>query len=296
MSGRSPSRTAAPPPRTAGEMLERSKHFLAGKGAEESRLDAELLVAHALGLDRLGLYMALDRPVTVEEIASARDLVARRGRGEPVAYLTGAREFYGRRFAVGPGCLVPRPETELIVDVARRWGDERSSSGELLGLDLGTGSGCLAVTLQLELEDLTVRAIERSAEALRYARQNARELSADVDFVEDDALGVLAAAPDASLDLVVSNPPYVDPADRTSLPVEVREHEPAEALFAPEGDPDLWARTLLAEAPRVLRPGGILLVELGADQGPRVVELAREIRFHPDLARHDRVLELRQSP
>jgi release factor glutamine methyltransferase len=357
-SNSNPGAAAVAPPRTAREILERGRKFLEGKAVEEFRLDAELLVAHALKLNRLGLFMALERPVDESEIDLARELLVRRGHGEPVAYLTGSREFYGRPFNVGSGCLIPRPETEHIVDEARRWALERmgssveqrdleleisrvaerletsfdsaeenapiltdseSSSAESTGegessggekelgsdwapqiLDLGTGSGCLAVTLALELEGASVRAVDVSANALRWARKNAEQFEVAIDFEESDAFESLNRLEAGSLDLVVSNPPYVDPKDADQLAREVREFEPGEALFAPKGDLDYWVRKLMQSVPKLLRANGLLLVELGADQGGRMSALAKEhapknsqIELIADLAGIDRVLALR---
>ncbi|MEW6071319.1 MAG: peptide chain release factor N(5)-glutamine methyltransferase [Planctomycetota bacterium] len=281
------SETAAP--RTAREMLARGKEFLAKKGVAEARLDAELLVAHALGLDRLHLYLELDRPVEAAEIDRGRALLVRRAAGEPAAYLTGAREFYGRPFRVGPGVLIPRPETELLVDVVR----ERLAGAAAPRLaELGTGSGCIAVTLALELPGAEVHAVERSERALQFARANAAALGAAVRFHAGDGLAPLrAAAPFAAL---VANPPYVDPAARETLPREVRDHEPVEALFAPPGDPDHWLRRLLEDGPSLLGPGSLLLIELGHDQAPRARALAAAralpAEFHADLAGIERVL------
>ena len=350
--------SALAPPRTAREILERGRKFLADKGIEEFRLDAELLVAHALKLNRLGLFMALERPVDSSEIDLARELLVRRGKGEPVAYLTGTREFYGRPFCVGSGCLIPRPETEHIVDEARRFARERlgrsveqqdlalelsrtaqkspervdssrtngdqvrdSQAGfeseqpnagasdedrEPSGvcfpmvLDLGTGSGCLAISLALELDNAQVTAIDSSSDALRWARKNAQELGAHVAFEQADAFEFLNQLAPHSLDLVVSNPPYVDPAQAAQLAREVRNYEPSEALFAPAGDLDHWARRLLQAVPRTLRPDGLLLIELGADQGRRMLDLAKEhapshseVELIADLAGIERVFALR---
>ncbi|MEX1026269.1 MAG: HemK/PrmC family methyltransferase [Planctomycetota bacterium] len=189
-------------------MLARAREFLARKGCDEARLEAELLVAEALGLDRMGLFLALERPLAPAEIDRGRELLVRRVQGEPTAYLLGRREFYGRPFRVGPGVLVPRPETELVVDVARELAGQRPG---LRVADFGTGSGCIAVTLALELTEPEVHAFELSGEALSYARQNAEALGADVAFVEGDGLAPLLAA--APFDLVVSNPPNVDPSN-----------------------------------------------------------------------------------
>ncbi len=325
-------------------MLELGRDFLRRHDVPGARRDAELLVAHALGLERLQLFLQLDRPVSGEEIDRARELLVRRSKREPVAYVTGVREFYGRPFRVDRSVLVPRPETELLVDVARArlapraeaanpppddaptpgvtsepggspepveasapaagaHADDAPGRGDAAAegpavADLGTGSGCLAVTLALELPGARVVASDVSAAALEVARGNAERLGAAVAFVEGDGPAALepARAGVPAWDLLVCNPPYVDPAERAELEPDVRDHEPAGALFAPAGDPDHWVRRLLDEALPWLAPGGALLVELGAGQGPRVLALARErglaARLHPDLAGIPRVLEV----
>jgi release factor glutamine methyltransferase len=222
----------------------------------------------------------------------------RRAGGVPTAYLRGVREFYGRPFRVGPGVLVPRPETELVVDLARER-FARRAGGELRVGDVGTGSGCLAVTLALELAPARTAAVDSEPAALEWARGNARALGAAVELVLGDGPAALAPFAGGGFDLVVSNPPYVDPAEAARLPREVRDHEPAAALFAPAGDPDHWVRRLLAEALPLLRPGGLLLVELGAGQAERVLPIAGAagalVRLHPDLEKVERVLEVRRS-
>jgi release factor glutamine methyltransferase len=279
-------------------MVRMAREFLERKGVEAARLEAELLVAHALGLDRLRLFLSLDRPVSGAEIDRARDALVRRGRREPAAYILGAREFYGRRFLVGPGVLVPRPETEGLVDRARELAAERAPTGRRIA-DVGTGSGCLAVTIALEIEGARVLAVDVSAPAIACARSNADALgvtASQVEIVEGDGLSVLdRAAAEERFDLVVSNPPYVGVDERATLAPEVVEHEPSIALFAPEGDPDFWVRSLLDRARTVLAPGGTLLVELGHRQAPAALALARErglqARTHRDLSGIERVLE-----
>lgn len=293
-------RPAEPPPRTAGEMLARGRDWLAGRGRGEARLEAELLVAHALGLDRLRLFLALERPLTPDEVARARELFVRRASGEPVAYLIGQREFYGRRFGVGPEVLVPRPETELIVDLARarvdpERGARRAARFDHLAIaDLGTGSGCLAISLALELPGARVVASDVSAAALERARANAVEFGADVEFREGDGLAPFRADGAGAFDLVVSNPPYVEPGD-PALDPDVQRFEPGLALFAPAGDPDRFARLLVDEGPALVRPGGAILVELGVGQAERVAELVRDrsglrATIEPDLGGLPRVL------
>ncbi len=291
---------ASPPtptqPRTAADMLALARAFLERKGVEEARLEAELLVAHVLGLDRLRLFMQLDRPLLPAEIDRARDLFVRRGKREPLAYITGEREFYGRPFKVGPGVLIPRPETELVVDEARRVAAELGRSEPAIA-DVGTGSGCLAITLALELPGARVTAFDLSPAAILCAQRNAELLAATLAFVEGDALATLG--PRAPFDLLVSNPPYVMRSETGTLAPEVLEHEPALALFAPEGDADFWARTLLERARGWLAPGGALVVELGHRQGQRVLALAGTLGWKAqlvrDLAGIERVLVARAS-
>lgn len=284
-----------PQPKTAGEMLAMARGFLARKGVDESRLEAELLVGHALGLDRLALFMQLDRPIAAHEIDRARDLLVRRGRREPVAYIIGRREFYGRDFRVGPGVLIPRPETELIVDRAREILRECTTPVRIA--DFGTGSGCIAITLALEVETASVLALDVSPAAILCARANADLLGARLEIVEGDGLLRLEerVARGERFELLVSNPPYVRPDERATLAPEVREHEPEVALFAPAADPDHWVRALVALAPRALAVGGTLLVELGADQSARALELARAHGLRActrrDLAGVERMLE-----
>jgi release factor glutamine methyltransferase len=279
-------------PRDAREMAARGREFLERRGVEAPRLEAELLVAHALGLDRLRLFLELDRPVEPDEVARARELLVRRGAGEPVAYLTGVREFYGRPFRVTPDVLIPRPETELLVDLAR----EHAAEGAAL-LDVGTGSGCLAVTLALEIPGARVVATDLSAAALAVARVNAEALGAEVELREGD--GVEPARGKGPFDVVVCNPPYVVRGDAAALAPDVRDHEPALALYAPDGDPDHWVRRLADAAGELLAPGGVLLVELGYDQSERALELARSrglaAEVLPDLAGVPRVLRVTRA-
>ncbi|MCA8979306.1 MAG: peptide chain release factor N(5)-glutamine methyltransferase [Planctomycetes bacterium] len=275
-----------------------ARAFLERKGLDEARLEAELLCAHALGIDRLRLFLRLEQPIESHEVDAARDLLVRRGRREPVAYITGKREFYGREFAVGPGVLIPRPETEQLIDLAREFLADREAP---LVAEFGCGSGCIAVTLALELPGSHVVTCDLSTTAVAQTRLNAERLGADVETLIGDGLSVLGErlrreAP-RGLDLLVSNPPYVDPASRPELQPEVRDYEPELALYAPEGDVDHWVKQLLAAAKKWLAPRGALLVELGAGRGKAALAAAEaagfDARLHQDLARIDRVLEAR---
>jgi release factor glutamine methyltransferase len=267
----------------------------AGRGIESARLDAELLVSAALGLDRVRLYMDLERPLVEEERARIRELVKRRRAREPVAYILGAREFWSRRFEVTPAVLVPRPETETIVERALELLPP-DASGRVL--DPCTGSGALGLTLAAERPGLAVDLTDLSPEALSVARRNAEALGvADrARFFEGDLFAPLPR--DARYELIVCNPPYVPEADVETLEPEVRDHEPRQALVPGPTGFEIHHR-LVDEAGAFLEPGGTLLVEVGAGQAE---ELAAAFRAAPwtehalwleDLSGVPRVVEVR---
>lgn len=227
-----------------------------------ARLEARVLAAHAWNVTPAWL-IAHDRdPVDAEPRAHFAQLVEHRVQGEPVAYLVGVREFYGRPFHVTPDVLIPRPDTELLVEraLARLLPDQPADV-----LDLGTGSGCIAITLALERPRVRVVAVDRSRAALAVARQNAAALDATVELLESDWFAALAAR---QFDIIVGNPPYVAAADPHLARGDVR-FEPATALAAgPDGLADL--RRLIAAAPNHLCPGGLVLLEHGYDQAAGV--------------------------
>lgn len=242
-------------------------------------LAAELLLLHTLGRDRAWLYAHPEERIEPEAAERYFALVTRRAAGEPTQYLTGKQEFWGLEFEVTPAVLIPRPETEHVVEVAlERLGPRglkiRMDTGEpnapLRVADVGTGSGCLAVALAHELPHATVFATDISAAALEVARRNApRHGVADrIHFVECDLLTALLVSPLAPhpsprpFDLIVSNPPYVARSEAATLAREVREHEPETALFGGATGLEIYAR-LIEQAGAVLRPGGILVLELG---------------------------------
>ncbi len=245
---------------TTGSELVRARALLAASGVEETRLTAETLLAHVLGADRAHLFAHPERPLGEDERSLFRDLIARRTEGEPTQHLTGVREFFGREFAVSAAVLIPRPETECLVEAAleRLRGDERI-------VDVGVGSGAIAVTLALEAPGLRVAACDLHGKALAAAAGNARKLGADIELWQGDLLD--AAAP-RSLDAVISNPPYVAERDRPTLSREVR-REPETALFAGEDGLDCYRR-LIPQAKGALRSGGLLALELGYDSLPGV--------------------------
>lgn len=260
------------------KLLGWTQGFFAQKGVDAPRLTAELLLAHALGCDRVRLYLDFDKPLGDPELSRYRELVKRRAEGEPTAYLTGAREFYGRRFAVDARVLVPRPETELLAEAALAALPEGGAA-----LDLGTGSGALAVTLALGRPGARVTAVDLSADALAVAAANAAALGAAVTFLQGDLFGPLPAG--ARFDVIASNPPYVPTGELAGLMREVR-REPRLAL---DGGPDGLAvlRRLVAEAPRWLAPGGQLMLEMHESHLETLPALCRAAGFATAEARRD---------
>lgn len=263
-------------PRTIRELLSVSADWLKGRGVESARLDAELLLGHALGESRLDLYLDLDRPLSDAERDLFRPLLARRGRHEPVAYILGEREFYGLSMRVTPAVLVPRPETETLVDLAL----ERLPAGEpAVVVDLCTGSGCVAVALAHERPELRVIATDLSREALDVARENARRHGVEerVELREGDALEPVHDVRGAKL--LVGNPPYIKPADESALMPDVREHEPHLALIGEDADGLGVHRRVLSGARALLDDDGAVILEAGYDQGEGLLALP-----HPGLS------------
>jgi release factor glutamine methyltransferase len=267
-------------PYTLGEMLKEASDRV---GA----VDARVLLAHVTGRSSAELAAHPETQMRAQQETTYRELVERRAAGEPVAYLTGGREFYGREFKVSPAVLIPRPETELLVDCAL---ERISRDGAARVLDVGTGSGCVAISIASERSRAKVLAIDKSQEALAVARRNAYELHVgNVGFLGSDGLTGLR---DEHFDMIVSNPPYVASNDAHLTQGDLR-FEPRVAL---DGGVDGLAlvRRLVSEAPKYLVPGGWLLVEHGHDQGPKVRALFegagyRDIFTEQDLADIDRV-------
>jgi release factor glutamine methyltransferase len=243
--------------RSAAERLER--HYVSN-----ARLTAELLLAHSLSVEREYLYAHDDRVLTDAEYQKLEDLLYDRISGVPLQYIVGRQEFYGRYFRVNPAVLIPRPETEHIVETVV---DAEQSPGTRI-LDIGTGSGCIAITLALELPGAQVFASDISEPALAVARENAAALGARVGFVCMDFLDAITGR----FQFVVSNPPYVRPGDIDRLQREVREHEPHVALFSPTDELEVYRR-LMTGAERLLAAGGHLIMEVGIGMDEAVLQL-----------------------
>ncbi len=260
-----------------------SDHF-STKGIDTARLDAELLLSSVLKCDRIYLYTHFDKPLHDKERAAFRALVKRRAAREPIAYILGEREFFGRAFYTTPYVLIPRPETEHLIEYAVPWLQAAATKNPqglnisgLRGLDIGTGSGCIAISLLAEMPRLNMLATDISPEALSVARTNAKRHHVDtrIEFLEGDLLEPIQGE---SFDIVLSNPPYVeDTAEvRAELEADVLDFEPPQALFA-GCDGLSIVRRLLTEIPRVLRPGGLFLCEFGHTHGEVVLGLMRDM-------------------
>jgi release factor glutamine methyltransferase len=234
------------------------------RGIDSARIDAELIVAEVLGVDRIRILLAGERELSPDELERIRALLKRRRAFEPIAYLRGEREFYGHPFRVDARVLIPRPDTETLVEVALA-----RLSGRELGarvLDLCTGSGCVAISVKLARPTIAVDATDLSPDALAVARDNAQRLGAvwNVRFVAGDLFGALGA-PSRRYDLITANPPYIASAEVPTLQRDIQDHEPRLALDG--GDDGLSiVRRIVDEAPRWLRAGGALAMEIGAGQ------------------------------
>jgi release factor glutamine methyltransferase len=278
-----------------GEATRDAALKLAAAGSEDARLEAEVLLAHALRIDRTHLLAELQATVSPEALALTEAMLTRRLAHEPLAYIVGYREFYGVEIICGPGALIPRPETEMLVELALA---EITRRGETLRIaDVGSGSGAIAVAVCLCAPTVSVVAIERSALARSVARTNIdrHHVESRIELRSGDLLEGLGV-----FDVIVANLPYVSELERQALPPEIREHEPREALVGGPAGTEVIER-LLVQVPEHLAPGGVLACEVGAAQGDRLAAEAGR-RFpdaracvKKDLAGHDRMLEVRRQ-
>lgn len=281
------------------DALREASEVLRTSGVADARREAGSLLSHALGRDRTFLITHADERLTAEELRSYHSAVARRAAGEPLQYIAGVQEFYGLDFEVNGNVLIPRPETELLVETAL---EILKGAASPLICDVGTGSGCIAVSMLHERRDARAVALDVSTAALEVAARNAaRNGVADrISFLVSDCFDALASSEHAArFDLVASNPPYVAEDDLEGLQREVRDHEPRAAL-TPGGDGLSVIRRLVAESPRHLKPGGHLLLEIGFDQHERVAALIDPrvwtlLDIHLDLQGIPRTVVLRLS-
>jgi release factor glutamine methyltransferase len=272
-------------PWTIARVLEWTRQDFVSRGLASPRLDAELLVARALKLKRVDLYVRFEQPLSDAELAAVRALIERRRKNEPVAYILGEREFYGRKFAVDPRVLIPRPDTETLVEAALGLLPPAIDGERVRILDIGTGSGAIAITLAAERTDASVDAVDISPDAAAVARANAETLGV-ATRVTVHVGGLYEPIGAARYHLIASNPPYIRSADIAGLMADVRDHEPRLALDGgPESDRVLGP--LLHGAREHLEAGGCIVAELGHDQATLARTLARSAGFESVEVRKD---------
>jgi len=259
---------------TVLEVIQRSTEFLKNKGVDSPRLQTELLLAHLLNLPRMQLYLNFERKLSQTELDSFRELIKRRSQREPLQHIVGSTSFCGLELAVNRDVLIPRPETELLAEQGWNFLKQLSapSSRPSTALDLGTGSGCLAIALAVHCPEAKIFATDISPEALDLARQNAarHNVLERLEFLLGDAFTAFTS-PEA-FDLIISNPPYIPSSEIPSLQVEVRDYDPRQAL---DGGPDglVFYRRIAAETARFLQPGGKIMLEFGDGQAPSIREI-----------------------
>ena len=273
---------------TVLEIIKRTTDFFAAKGIESPRLNAELLIGHALGLKRMELYLQFERPLAEAELEKIRPLVRRRAQREPLQYVVGETEFCGLRLKVDRRALIPRPETERLVELVIAGCS--ASPGRVL--DLGTGSGAIALALAQAFSGATVIGLDVSEDALALAAENAARAGSTerVRFLRSDWFAALA--PGEQFEVIVANPPYLSVEETAQTAPEVREFEPATALTAAENGLAA-AREIITRAPAFLAPGGLLALETGIAQHAELREIAASAGFartesHRDLTGRDR--------
>jgi release factor glutamine methyltransferase len=279
---------------TVLESLKLSTEYLNKKGIESPRLNAELLLADILGLKRLELYLQYERPLSEAEKSKYREYLARRGNREPLQYILGYAEFMGEKFKVNKNVLIPRPETELLVE--KIVNENLLFGGKIL--DIGSGSGNIAIMLAKALPEAEIFSIDVSEKAIEIAKENARTILKDenrvnfirADFINDDILSIAG-----TVDIIVSNPPYIAEEELKSLEPEVKDHEPSSAL-TDGGDGFLFFKTIARKGKDLLSDKGLVYLELGAGQSERVKSIFEEngyqnVEIIKDYAGIERILK-----
>jgi len=284
---------------TVETLLREAGPYMKRKGIESARLEAELLLSSALAVERVDLFLRFDQPLRNEEVDAFRALVMRRIEGEPTAYIRGVREFFSLDFAVSPAVLIPRPETEELVqaalDVVNGRKPPPADGASFRCADIGTGSGCVAVTLAVLKKDLSLTATDLSVDALAVAKQNAHRhgVAERIAFLAGHMVEPLAAlvaqsrSPESRFDLITCNPPYVDPEGTDPVEENVRRYEPHAALFTPAGDPLCYYREILEQAETILGPKGEILFEIAMGMGEEIAALGRSLGFELTCRRND---------
>ena len=287
---------------TIQKLLKWVTEYLAAKGIESPRLSAELLLSHVLELKRIELYTQFNKQVSQHQLDKLHDLVKRAGLNEPIAYLTGKTEFYSLELEITADCMIPRPETELLVQRAIEY--LRTRSGVQYVCDLCTGSGCIAVAIAKNYPDARVIATDISAAALEVAARNVEKhrLNERVRLLCGDLFEPIIKQLDVNqFDLIVCNPPYVSTAEYEKLDKNVKDYEPEFALLAGADGMDVY-RKIFEKVDGFLRPGAALMLEIGYAQGPAVKEMLEqtgafaEIKIEKDFHDNDRIVIARKKP
>lgn len=283
---------------TISGLIKWTSDYFESRGIDSPRMTAELLLSHSLSLSRLDLYLQHDKPLLPEELSHYKSLIKRRADREPVAYITGMKGFWSLDLAVSENVLVPRPDTECLVETALDI--IKKENGPLLIADLGTGSGAIILSLAVEMPGNRYVAVDLSPDAIRMAKRNAKTNcpDADVFFLAGDWLSPFSDK--AVFDMIVSNPPYIPTEDIPGLAPEITRYEP---LLALDGDRDglKCIRHIIDVAHRYLKPGGWLMIETGFDQKESVVEIARssgfysQVEYVKDFAGNNRVVKMKKD-
>ncbi len=274
------------------DLLQWTTRYFSEKAIIEPRLEAEVLLAHVLGKCRVYLYANYQAPVNQNERKKFREYIKRRINGEPAAYITGDKEFMSLEFKVSPAVLIPRPETELLVEKALDLAGQKNTKRIC---DVGTGSGAIAISLAVYLPEAEIYAVDLSTAALAVARENAQRHGINVEFFEGDLM--LPLMDQKPFDIIVANLPYIPEDEYRQLDPGIRDYEPKLAL-AVKGDGLDKYRTLIPQSYRMLKPGGYLLLEIACNQGERALELVKsftECEVLKDNTGQDRLLKARKE-
>ncbi|MBN2413819.1 peptide chain release factor N(5)-glutamine methyltransferase [candidate division KSB1 bacterium] len=284
------------------ELLNWTTNYLTEKGFENSRLNAEILLAHVLNFNRVHLYLNFDRPLDVNELAGFKALLKKRLNHEPIQYITGETEFMSLPFKVAPGVLIPRPETEMLVEKTMEYCNSMSSeikSTEIL--DVGTGSGNIAVSLAKNISNCRIYAVDISDAALQIAKENARlnQVEKKIEFNQLNALDSWPEEYKKFFDVIVANPPYISQSEYSRLPLEIKNFEPKKSLLAGKDGLDFY-RQFTHILLYLLNDKGKVFFEIGEQQATLLMELYskagfKNINIHKDLAGKDRLLEMNRN-
>jgi release factor glutamine methyltransferase len=267
---------------TVLEAIQKSTEFLAKRGIESPRLQAELLLAHRLKMPRMKLYLNFERVLTGEETDEYREWIKRRGLHEPLQHITGSTSFCGFEIAVNRDALVPRPETEILAELG--WAYLAGLNSPATALDLGTGTGCIAIALAAKCVGAKISASDISREALALARQNAENNKVQIEFLEGD--GFAAVASDTLFDLIISNPPYIPTAEIETLQPEVRDFDPRKALDGGADGLDFYRRFAVQGKP-FLKPAGKIMLEFGDGQAAAIRKIFENEKWIVEAVKDD---------